>query len=284
MRWKQFLTPAKSFDALTARDYMNHTGSDAFTLLDVRQPEEYEDEHLPGAKLIPLAELGERLSELEPDKPTIVYCAIGGRSRAASQFLAGKGFAEVYNLSGGIKAWKSEKAVGPEDQGLDLFSGAESPEETLVIAFGLEEGLRTFYELMVRKVTNENARLLFGKLSSIEVKHQSRIFSEYLRLTGSSMSQDDFAEKIVPPAMEGGLTTEDFLRRYQPNLENPAEIVSLAMAIEAQALDLYQRAADRPGPAATKTALLQIAAEERSHLEQLGKLFKKALSASNVSG
>jgi sulfur-carrier protein adenylyltransferase/sulfurtransferase len=45
------------------------------------------------------------------------------------------------------------------------------------------------------------------------------------------------------------------------------------MAIEAQALDLYQRAADRPVPTAAKTTLMQIASEERSHLEQLGKLF-----------
>ena len=274
MRWKQFFTPAKSFDALTAKDYMNRTSSDAFILLDVRQPEEYEAEHLPGAKLIPLADLGARISELDANKPTIVYCAIGGRSRVASQFLAGKGFAEVYNLSGGIKAWKSEKAVGPDDHGLDLFSGKESPQETLVVAFGLEEGLRTFYEMMVQQVTNENARLLFGKLSGIEIKHQDRIFSEYLKLTGSSMSRDDFAKDVVPLAMESGLTTEEFLQRYQPDLENPVEIISLAMAIEAQALDLYQRAADRPVPAATKNALMQIATEERAHLEQLGRLFK----------
>jgi sulfur-carrier protein adenylyltransferase/sulfurtransferase len=274
MRWKQFFTPVKSLDVLAARDYMHRKNADDFALLDVRQPEEYESEHLPGAKLIPLAELGSRLSELRPNKPTIVYCAIGGRSRAASQFLAGKGFTEVFNLSGGIKAWKNEKAVGPEDQGLDLFSGAESPQDTLLVAFGLEEGLRTFYEGMSQKVTNESARQLFGQLSEIEVKHQNRIFSEYLKLTGSSMSRADFIQKILPAAMEGGLTTEEFLQRYPHDLESQTEIISLAMGIEAQALDLYQRAAERVMPDATKTALMQIASEERTHLQQLGKLFK----------
>jgi len=83
MRWKQFLTPVKSFDAAAAKNYMNHAAGDAFTLLDVRQPEEYESEHLPGAKLIPLPELGGRMPELDAEKPTIVYCAIGGRSRVA---------------------------------------------------------------------------------------------------------------------------------------------------------------------------------------------------------
>jgi rubrerythrin len=73
--------------------------------------------------------------------------------------------------------------------------------------------------------------------------------------------------------MEGGLTTQDYLGLYQPDLEVPEEVVSLAMAIEAQALDLYQRAADRAGTAENKNVLMQIANEERAHLEQLGSLF-----------
>ncbi|HSM89833.1 MAG TPA: rhodanese-like domain-containing protein [Desulfobacterales bacterium] len=277
MRWKQFLTPVKSLDAPAAKNYMNRAAADAFVLLDVRQPEEYEAEHLPGAKLIPLADLGARLSELDPEKPAIVYCAIGGRSRVASQVLAGKGFKEVFNLSGGIKAWNSGKAVGPEDLGLDLFTGKESPEETLVVAYGLEEGLRRFYESMAPRVTSENARKLFARLSTIEVKHQDRIFSEYLRATGAEVSREDFAKKTFSPAMEGGLTTEDYIQRYQPNIENPAEVISLAMAIEGQALDLYQRAADRAKTGQSRDSLMQIAGEERSHLEQLGKLFQNVI-------
>jgi rubrerythrin len=58
-------------------------------------------------------------------------------------------------------------------------------------------------------------------------------------------------------------------------LNDVEEVVSLAMSIEAQALDLYQRAADRSSSDARSKALLQIAEEERSHLEQLGKLFEE---------
>jgi len=275
MRWKQFFTPVKSIDAVEAKDYMNRTAGDAFTLLDVRQPGEYETEHLPGAKLIPLPELGARLAELDADKPTVVYCAIGGRSRIAAQVLAAKGFKEVMNLSGGIKAWNSQKAVGPEDLGLSLFSGKESPEETLLTAYALEEGLREFYLAMAGRVKAENARRLFEKLSTIEVKHQDRIFEEYRRLSGAAVTREEFARKVVAPAMEGGLTTQDYLQRYQPDLEVPEEVISLAMAIEAQALDMYQRAADRAGGGDSKSVLTQIANEERAHLEQLGTLFAK---------
>jgi rhodanese-related sulfurtransferase/rubrerythrin len=275
MRWKQFLTPVESMDPAEARDTLARRGG-AFTLLDVRQPEEYANEHLPGATLIPLPELSNRLAELDPARPTIVYCAIGGRSRIAAQMLAGKGWEKVFNLSGGIKAWQDEKAVGPEDVGMHLFSGLESAEETLVAAWALEEGLRAFYESMTATVRSEAAGRLFRRLAGIEVKHQERILAEYQKVSGRALSRAEFDRTVVSPAMEGGLPTEDYLERYHPDMESPADIVSLAMAIEAQALDLYQRAAARAS-ADTRAVLSQIADEERAHLEQLGRLFRNPM-------
>jgi len=68
-------------------------------------------------------DLEERIGELDGAKPTLVYCAIGDRSRIAAQILASKGCTEVYNLTGGIKAWASKKATGKEELGMSLFSG-----------------------------------------------------------------------------------------------------------------------------------------------------------------
>ena len=73
MRWKQFLTPVKSIDADTARQYMETRSSEELTTLDVRQPTEYKAGHIPGAKLIPLPDLTNRLSEIDNDKPVMVY-------------------------------------------------------------------------------------------------------------------------------------------------------------------------------------------------------------------
>jgi rubrerythrin len=200
---------------------------------------------------------------------------MGGRSRVAAQMLAGKGFDQIINMSGGIKSWKSEKALGAEELGLELFSGKESPEQALVIAYSLEAGLEEFYVTMAPKVKHEAARKLFEKLSTIEVKHQQRIYEEYIALTAGSMSQEEFASEKVIPAVEGGLTTEEYMSIYKPDIEVEEEVISLAMAIEAQALDLYQRAAQRAEDAASQKMLYQIASEERSHLEQLGKLFEQ---------
>ncbi len=73
MKWLQFLTPARSLDFRETKAYINDHPSDAVTLLDVRQPSEYEESHIPGAILIPLPQLSDRLGELDPEKPILVY-------------------------------------------------------------------------------------------------------------------------------------------------------------------------------------------------------------------
>jgi rhodanese-related sulfurtransferase len=73
MRWKQFLLPVKSMDAEAAKTYLKEHKEGTFTLLDVRQPKEYEKTRIPGAVLIPFPELTNRLEELDSKKPIIVY-------------------------------------------------------------------------------------------------------------------------------------------------------------------------------------------------------------------
>ncbi len=73
MRWKQFFTPIKSINADEGHRLIEKNPSDELTILDVRQPGEYEAQHIPGAKLIPLPDLNERIAEVDPNKTTIVY-------------------------------------------------------------------------------------------------------------------------------------------------------------------------------------------------------------------
>jgi rubrerythrin len=113
---------------------------------------------------------------------------------------------------------------------------------------------------------------LFEKLSEIELKHQDRIFDMYLQVTGKKTAREAFDKEIVIQAVEGGLTTDEYINMFQPDWNSAVDIISLAMSIEAQALDLYTRAADRSTEPHSVDALKQIAAEERMHLEQLGKL------------
>jgi len=76
--------------------------------VDLRETKELADGKLPGAVHIPLSQLKERVGELErfKERPLILYCARGQRSRAAGSVLGRAGFTKLFNLTGGHKAWK----------------------------------------------------------------------------------------------------------------------------------------------------------------------------------
>lgn len=73
MRWKQFFTPVQGIDAEALRAYLRAHREGTYTLLDVRQPTEYERGHIPGALLIPLPDLPSRMEEIDREKPVIAY-------------------------------------------------------------------------------------------------------------------------------------------------------------------------------------------------------------------
>lgn len=83
----------------------NCLNGDCPMVVDVREPWEYQQGHVPGAKLIPLGQLSARVAELDPERPVAVICASGSRSQSAAALLGQKGFKTVYNVSGGTGAW-----------------------------------------------------------------------------------------------------------------------------------------------------------------------------------
>jgi len=78
-------------------------------VLDVREAAEFAAGHMPEARNVPAVKIKERLPELEKFKarPVIVCCASGGRSLSAFASLRAAGFSRLYNLSGGIDAWRA---------------------------------------------------------------------------------------------------------------------------------------------------------------------------------
>jgi sulfur-carrier protein adenylyltransferase/sulfurtransferase len=68
-----YFKPVSTWPAEKVRRFLEETKLKDYNLVDVRTPEEYEQGHLPGAELIPVGEVADRLSEIDPNKPTIVY-------------------------------------------------------------------------------------------------------------------------------------------------------------------------------------------------------------------
>ena len=82
---------------------------DDLQIIDVREPNEHAFASIPDTKLIPLAQIVNRMSEIDPKRETVVHCRSGGRSAQAIMALQRSGFTgQLSNLKGGILAWSDE--------------------------------------------------------------------------------------------------------------------------------------------------------------------------------
>lgn len=275
MKWKSIFSKVDSLDTEEAKAFIGSRSAADYQLLDVRQPKEYEDEHLAGARLIPLKQLPEKLGELDRKKPVLVYCAVGGRSRAAAQFLVGNGFAEVYNISGGIKKWQGNKATGPELIGLDLIDADADFMSALTLAYALEDGLQQFYAGLAAKVEDEEQKRLLARLAGFEDKHKAWLAGEY-----GLLSHDDSLPAVPgqdEAVMEGGRSVKQFLARVRPEFLAMADIFDMAMMLETQAMDLYGRLALQANDDASRDLFLRLVDEEKMHLGYLEQEFDRLM-------
>ena len=103
-----------------AKEYIDTSeGDHAFTILDVRTPEEYAEGHIPGAALLNFndPDFAANLDALPKDSTYLVYCRSGNRSAKAADLMRAKGFGEVLNMQGGMMDW--------QDEGFPVEKGAE---------------------------------------------------------------------------------------------------------------------------------------------------------------
>jgi rhodanese-related sulfurtransferase len=93
---------------ITAFELAENLKTTKVQLVDVREPHEWQQAHIAGAKHIPLGQLPDRLAELRRGEEVVCYCKMGGRSANACVLLSAAGFASVTNLEGGIVAWRRD--------------------------------------------------------------------------------------------------------------------------------------------------------------------------------
>ena len=95
-------------DVETVHDAMG--SGEAITVLDVREPDEFEAGHVPGAKPLPRGLLEYKAADELPDKDAriVVHCALGGRGSLAAKSLKEMGYTNVANMEGGLSAWREK--------------------------------------------------------------------------------------------------------------------------------------------------------------------------------
>ena len=145
----------------------------------------------------------------------------------------------------------------------------------IALAYGMEMGLGVFYQNLIETAEDAELKALFGKLAEIEGYHKQRLFDLLTEIEPPGQSVEDYEAEIKPAILEGGFKLDDFMQKNADYLQTVSDVLSLAMMLETQGLDLYLRFADKSTDSGSQQVLFKLADEEKSHLEALGKLLEK---------
>lgn len=262
------------------RKMLNSIDRNDYTLLDVRQPLEYEMSHLPGAVLIPLSELSKRFPELDPAKPTIVYCRSGNRSKTGGLVLKVAGFDRVFSMAGGITAWQGGVATGPYDAGLLYVKEKKDPVELAVMAWGIEDNMKRFYDTAASEFrASPWASEAFRTLSMEEGGHKASVIGVCKRLKNCEVKEEDLKAEAEHGLVEGGLKLQDLQSWLKTSGRTPLEAMEVALQLELNALDFFMKLqATLPSPEA-KEIFRTLAESERAHLNKIGEIIGRQAGA-----
>jgi rubrerythrin len=158
---------------------------------------------------------------------------------------------------------------------MDMLRGDEAPAEIVIIAYGMEQALGGFYLTWSKRTKDAELKGLFTRLTDIERKHQEMLFALYTEINPSGKNVKKFESQVDAKRMEGGFSTEDFMKQKETSMKTVPDVLAIAMMIETQALDLYLRFADASIVGHTREILYTIADQEKAHLAVLGRLMEK---------
>lgn len=271
-----FFKPVNTVSPDEVRKLIAESNPEDYNLVDVRQPSEYAEGHLPGAELIPLSELSSRQKELDHDKRTIVYCRAGRRSRSAAGLLAGMDFKDLAHMDGGILAYNGLTASGEPESGMFCFPETLGPGELAAVAWLLEENTISFLQ-GVKDMVGDSDRVL-DDLREVKEEHKKTLEELYREVTGKEPSRDFPGDVIEPPAEAvmvgcvGVRSAVDWARD-----KKPSDVLELMLSLEANALDLYLKLARMVKSEEARRVFRKLADHQQRSLERASEVFEKAL-------
>ncbi len=263
----------------TVREYIKNRKPDEYLLLDVRQPAEYEQGHLPGARLMPISELSSRINELDPQRQTIAYCRSGSRSNSAAGILLGAGFKDVLNMEGGISRYSGIIASGPPEAGLFCFPENLTPGELSAVAWYLEDGTIRFLKSLRSDVLSDETPDIVHKLVEEKELNKQKLAGLYKELTNKSPDPEFPKDVLDIPAQEvmtGCVKVLDAIKWAEGKSMN--EILELVLSLTANSYDLYLKLSRSVKSDEARKVFTLLSKEEQEYMEHTAAAFEKTLN------
>jgi rubrerythrin/rhodanese-related sulfurtransferase len=274
------------FKNLTGEEFdeylKNHNEKD-FLVIDVRQESEYELGHIPGAKLMPLAEVETRLFSLPADRDLIFYCHNGGRSQWAAS-LAGESEVSqkaIYNLMGGLLNWKGTTLAGYPK--VRIFDKEQELDRLLSAAMDLEKGAWRFYRFASDKYNDHLIARTFEQIAVAEKGHAMLIYRFWQKFEISPPPFDQYYQGLAGELLEGGQSLEEACGKLEVEAgRSCSAMVELALNIEYSAFDLYRVMAERTSDSEARETFLALAQAEKAHMRALARSIAQCQNGDNV--
>jgi rhodanese-related sulfurtransferase/rubrerythrin len=269
---KDLIMGIKDLTAEALRRFIQDHHENDYALIDVRQPGEYEQGHIPGARLLPLPELVQSMEALPTDKQLVFYCHSGARSMAAASMAEeeGLGAGDLINLNGGMMAW--DGGVAEDYPQVQLFNWQAAPSEMLLTAMNLEKGALNFYSQVHGRHQDQPWSSVFAELAKAEVGHARTVHHLWRQIETDGDEFEAVFDGLSGDVLEGGMELGAALERLDA-MKGPLclRLIEMALKIEYAAFDLYHTMVDRIADADAQQAFVTIAQAEKAHMQFLSK-------------
>lgn len=258
----------------------SHSEKD-YLLIDVRQPGEYSDAHIPGAMLIPLPTVESRLNTLPADRDMIFYCRSGGRSNAAATLAIENRVTQnpVYHLEGGILSWSGQSRPGfPR---VKLFLGQKAPSDAMYTAMEMEKGAWRLYQEILTRYPEAAFADAMAEMAKVEIGHARLCYEFWAPLQSDpAASFTTLFDGLKGDILEGGQDMSEVVAAFPPSdAASCIEIMELALEMETAAYDLYRTVAVDLADTGAGDFLTRIAQAEKDHMRQLADALQKCDSS-----
>jgi rhodanese-related sulfurtransferase len=258
---------------------MDKDNTGGYILLDVRQPQEYNEGHIPGAMLIPLGKLEVRQNEIERNKKVITYCRSGHRSLAAAITLCELGFEQIYHIEGGILNWPYEIISDTHEVESELIAESATVRDVFILGMKLEKKLYDFYITAMKKTRVLKTKNILRILANAEDGHMQRLYRRATDILGedSLAPYEQLTSELEGAYIEEGTKVHPALETQEIKFIDKHEILETALEKEYLSYDFYKKTAALVNNTDAKTLLHELAIEERNHADILIRQLEQQL-------
>lgn len=260
---------------ISAREFKNFIAQhkeQEYVIVDVRQPEEYSENHIPGARLIPLPVLHDHFKALPNDRDVVFYCRTGNRSAVAGTFWAESEYPRraIYNLTGGITAWTGKTLTSVPR--LDIFAKSTQFADMLYQAMELEKGAENFYRHLQNHHSAQPWVDVFNTLALAETGHAKLIFKYWRQEAPTNQTFADFYAGLKGDILESGESLQSMIDRVADMQGDLClNLMDVALNVEYAAYDLHRSIADLSNDDDTRDAFISIAQAEKNHMRTIAR-------------